>query len=100
MAVLSNNFSNACLSIIINLLCFHIYLDIYFNYPTKFLFLFIIAILNRFYFHFVITLEANNIGAEGAKALAEALKLNKNLTSIILSKFMRLFQHIITVISS
>ena len=46
--------------------------------PTNFLFSFIIvAIINRLFFNFVIIiLEHNNIGAEGAKALAEALKLN------------------------
>ena len=65
---------------------------------SKFQFLFIIAILNRLFFYFVITLASNNIGDEGAKALAKALKLNKNLTSIILGNFIRLSQHIITVI--
>ena len=65
---------------------------------TKILFLFIISINNRLFLYFVITLEDNDIGAEGAEALAEALKLNKNLTSINLCKFIRLFQHIITVI--
>ena len=65
---------------------------------TKFLFLFIIAILNRLFFYFVITLVNNSIGAELAKALAEALKLNNNLTRILLGNFMQLFQNIITVI--
>ena len=65
---------------------------------TKFLFLFIIAILNRLLFYFVIILGCNNICVESAKALAEALKLNKNLKSINLGKFLRLFQHIIAVI--
>ena len=65
---------------------------------SKFIFLFIMAIINRLFFYFVITLGANNIGAEGAKALAEALKLNKNLTSIALRKFLRLYQHINIVI--
>ena len=67
---------------------------------TKFQFLFIIAIINRLFFYFVIILVSNNIGAEGSKALSEALKLNKNLASINLGKFLRLFQHIITVIKS
>ena len=58
---------------------------------TKFQFLFIIAIINRLLFNFVITLGYNNIGAEGAKILAEVLKLNKNLTNIELCKFLRLF---------
>ena len=71
---------------------------IIFIIQTKFRFLFIIASINRLFFYFVIILEYNNIGDEGAKALAKALKLNKNLSSIILGKFMRLFQHIITVI--
>ena len=65
---------------------------------TKFVFLFIIAIINRLFFYFVITLGYNGFSAEGAEALAEALKLNKNLTLIELCKFMLLFQHIITVI--
>ena len=56
------------------------------------------AIINRLFFYFVITLGDNSIGAEGAKALAEALKLNKNFTRIGLGMFLRLFQHIITVI--
>ena len=63
---------------------------------TKFQLLFIIAIINPLFFYFVITLEYINIGDEGAKVLAEALKLNKNLTSISLGIFLRLFQHIIT----
>ena len=67
---------------------------------TKFLFLFIIAIINKLFFYFVITLEYNVIGDEGAEALAKALKLNKNLTSINLGKYMRLLQHIIAVIKS
>ena len=64
----------------------------------KFLFLFIVAILNRLFFNFVIILGGHNICVEGAKALAEVLKPNKNLTSIALCKFLRLFKHIITVI--
>ena len=54
---------------------------------TKFVFLFIIEIINRLFFYFAITLEGNNIYDEGAKVLAEALKLNKNLISINLSKY-------------
>ena len=53
---------------------------IIFDVPTKILFLFIARIsLLFFHFHFEIILVENNIGDEGAKALAEALKLNKNL---------------------
>ena len=62
---------------------------------TKFLFLFIIAIIYRLFFHFVITLEDNMICNEGIKALAKALKLNKNLANINLRNFLRLFGHII-----
>ena len=53
--------------------------------------------INRFFYQFVIILLGyNEIDTEGAKALAEALKLNKNLTTINLGKFLRLFQqHII-----
>ena len=65
---------------------------------TKFLLVLFIAIINRLLFYFIITLGCNRIGDEGAKALAEALKLNKNLTNINLSMLMRLFQHIITAI--
>ena len=43
------------------------------NSPLPFI---IIAIINRLFFNFVITLGGNNIGDEGAKALAEGLKLN------------------------
>ena len=64
---------------------------------TKFVFLFIIEIINRLFFYFAITLEANSIYDEGASAIAKALILNKNLTSINLSKFLRLFQYIIIV---
>ena len=71
---------------------------LFFLSKIKFLFLFIITNLNRLLFYFVIILGYNNIGLEGAKALAEGLKLNKNLTSINLSMFLRLFQRIMTVI--
>ena len=71
---------------------------IIFIIQTKFLFLFIIEIIYRLFYHFAITLGTNNIGSQGAKALAEALKRNKNLTNINLGIFLRLFQHIITVI--
>ena len=37
-------------------------------------------------------IENNDIGAEGAKALAEALKLNNNLTSLRLGKYLPLFK--------
>ena len=56
-------------------------------------------LINRLFFNFVITIARNEIDDEGGKALAKALKFNKNLTSIDLGKFMqRLFKHIITVI--
>ena len=67
---------------------------------TKFLLLFIIANINRLFLHFIITLESNKIGSEGTKALAEVLKLNKNLITLNLSKFLRLFLRIFTVIKS
>ena len=60
-----------------------------FIFQIKLLLLFIIAILNRLFFYFIITLAINNIGSDGAKALAETLKFNKNLTSIELGNFMR-----------
>ena len=60
---------------------------------TNFLFSFIIiTIINRLFFHFVvIILDYNSIGDEGAKALAEALKLNKNLAHLNLGIFLLLF---------
>ena len=66
---------------------------IIFIVQTNFLFSFIIiAIFNRLFFHFVIIiLVKNKIGDEGAKALAEALKLNKNLTDLNLGIFLILF---------
>ena len=66
---------------------------IIFIVQKNFLFSFIIiAIINQLFFHFVIIiLECNNIGDEGVKALAEALKLNKNLTDLNLGIFLLLF---------
>ena len=66
---------------------------IIFTVQTNFLFsFFIIAIIYRLFFHFVIIiLEYNYIYDEGAKALAEALKLNKNLTYLYLGIFLLLF---------
>ena len=66
---------------------------IIFIVQTNFLFSFIIiAIINRLFFHFVIIiLEGNNFGYKGAKALAEALKLNKNLVHLNLGIFLLLF---------
>ena len=52
-----------------------------------FSFIFITTLINRLLLNFEIIIECNNIGAEGAKALAEALKLNKTLTSIDLCNF-------------
>ena len=57
----------------------------------NFLFLLNIAISNRLFFHFVIILESNDICKEGAKALAEALKFNKNLTCLNIGIFLELF---------
>ena len=54
------------------------------TFPFSFI---IIAIINRLFFHFVIILEYVYIKVEGAKALAEALKLNKNLTILSLCIF-------------
>ena len=52
----------------------------------------IIAIINRLFYYFVIIiLELNRIGHEGAKALAEALKFNKNLVHLDLGIFLLLF---------
>ena len=67
---------------------------------TKYLFLVIIAIINSLFFHFVIILDGNDIGVEGAKALAEGLKVNKSVTELILGKFLLLFALIITIIIS
>ena len=66
---------------------------ILFIVQTNFLLSFIfIGIINRLFFHSVIIiLESNNIGDEGAKALAEGLKLNKNLAHLNLCIFMLLF---------
>ena len=49
---------------------------------AKFVFLFIIALINRLFFKNVILLGNNTIGTEGVEVLAEALKLNKNLTKL------------------
>ena len=69
-----------------------IYLDNYFFIiQIEYRFLDIIAIINRLFFHFVTILVDNNIGVEGAKALAEALKFNKNLTKLNLCKILILF---------
>ena len=61
---------------------------------TKFPFSFIITIINLLFFHFGIILAGNVIGIKGVKALAEALKFNKNLTELNLSKFFLLFRQI------
>ena len=68
---------------------------IIFIIQTELLFLFIIAIIYRLFFHFVIPLEDNMICNEGINALAKALKINKNLANISLGNFLLLFQHII-----
>ena len=73
-------------------------MDNYFYYPKKISILFIIAIINRLFFHFVIILESNKIGAEAAKALVKALKFKKNLINMNLCKLIQLFIHIILVI--
>ena len=66
---------------------------IIFIIQIKFLFLFIIDVINRLFFHFVTILVANHIGDEGATALAEALKLNKNLTELYLRKLLLFFKN-------
>ena len=63
---------------------------IIFIIQTNLPFLIIIVIITRLFFNFIITLGDNYIGDEGAKSLAEALKYNKNLTSINLSKIWHL----------
>ena len=75
-------------------------LIIIFIIHQKFRFLFIIVNIHRLFFNFVIILERNKIGDEGAKALSEALKLIENLTNIDLGIFLRLLQHSKTVILS
>ena len=55
------------------------------NFPFSFIY---ITIIKQLFFHFVlIILDNNYISTEGAKALAEALKLNKNLAHLNLGKF-------------
>ena len=61
-------------------MCCGIYLDKYFKYSIKIFFFFFMAIMIRLVLQILIILDNNNIGVEGAKALAEALKINKNLT--------------------
>ena len=62
---------------------------IIFIVKTNLLFSFII--INRFFFHFVINiLGGNDISAEGAIGLAEALKLNNNLAHLNLGIFLLL----------
>ena len=64
---------------------------IIFIVQTNFLFSFInIAIINRLFFHIVIIILDNNyIRGEGAKVLAEGLKLNKNLACLNLGIFLK-----------
>ena len=47
------------------------------------------SIIHKFCYYGI--LDFNEIGCEGAKALAEALKLNKNLTNLDLGIFLLLF---------
>ena len=47
---------------------------------------------------FIVILDDNHISDEGAKALAEALKVNKNLIYIRLGIFLLLFTLNITII--
>ena len=49
-----------------------------------FFLLFIMAKIIRLFYQILIILDDNNIGVEGVKALAEALKLNNHLTSLSL----------------
>ena len=46
------------------------------------------VIINILFFHLIFILVNNYFGDEGAKALAEALKLNKNLTKLELGKIL------------
>ena len=69
---------------------FDINLDIYFYYPYKFsIFIYYCKYLSIILL-FCYFLGRNEIGAEGAKALAEGLKLNKKLTKLILCKIYHL----------
>ena len=62
--------------------------------------IFIITIINRLFFHFfIIILDSYDIGVEGIKALAEALKLNKNLTELYLRIYFLFIQIIIFIVS-
>ena len=72
---------------------------IIFSVQTNFLFSFIIiAIINRLFFHLlIIILDDNMISYEGAKWIAKALKLNKNLTRLHLSIFLLLYSKIIII---
>ena len=56
-----------------------------------------ISIINRLVFYFIINLEVNEIQDEGRKVLAEALRLNKNLTKLELRKLLLLFTQINTI---
>ena len=51
-------------------------LDYYLNYPNKISIFINYFKINILFLNFVIILGNNNIGIEGAQALAEALKLN------------------------
>ena len=66
------------------LIIYYVLIFIWITVQTNFLFTFIIiAIINRLFFHVVIIiLGSNDLGAEGAKALAEGLKINNNLANL------------------
>ena len=57
----------------------------------KILFLSIFTLIYQLFFHFTNILASNYFGIEGAKAIAKALKLNKNLTLLTYCKFFILF---------
>ena len=72
-----------CVLILIRIIIFFI--------QTQFLFLFLIDIINRLFFRFSNIVGGNLIYDEGAKAIAEELKFNKNLTELTLGIYFQLF---------
>ena len=61
-----------------SLIIFNNFSGFFLIFLTKFILLFV---------HFAIIIDNNEIGVEGAKAFAEMLKLNNNLTSLNVGKF-------------
>ena len=58
------------------------------------------AQINWLILHFYIIWADNKIGVEGAKALGEMLKLNINLATLNMGKFMQLYAQIRNVVQS